>query len=302
MTSYEKAMQAALKQAQTAYDHDEIPVGAVVIKDGIIIGSGHNRREVTNRVHAHAEIEAMNDAAQTLGTWNLAGCDLISTLEPCPMCAGAAIQARIQTIVYGAKEPNSGSLGTVVALQDVDGYNHPITVVSGVLEQEAAQLMVSYFNQKRRQQIKVRRVKESDFEAYRNLRIAVFVGEQNVPLELEMDEYDDLNRNDVVALAAYSDQELIGTARYLIKGKQYKIGRVAVKKEFRGQGVGAKLLNTIEIQAQNNGIDSMILGAQLGAQAFYAQLGYEPYGPIFDDAGIDHVMMKKTVKTKRTAQ
>ena len=298
MTSTEKFMNEALKQARIAFEHDEIPIGAVVVQAGTIIGRGYNQRETTQTVHSHAEIQAMNEAAQFLGSWNLTGCDLYSTIEPCPMCAGAAIQARIQTIVYGAKEPNSGSLGTVVSLQNIKGFNHQIKVVSGVFETEASQLLVSYFNQKRRKQIKVRRVSEKDFESYRRLRIDVFVDEQNVPIELEMDEYDDLARNDVVALAAYCDQELIGTARYVIKEAQYKIGRVAVKKEYRGQGVGSKLLQTIEIQAENNGILSMHLGSQLSAQAFYNHLGYEAYGPIFEDAGIEHVLMQKTIQKK----
>lgn len=142
---HEKYMRAALELAREAAENGEVPVGCVVASpEGGIIGRGRNRREEGRDATAHAEIEAIRAACAALGTWNLSGCTLFVTLEPCPMCAGAIINSRISTVVYGAKEPYSGSVGSVINLFE-ERYGHRPAVYGGVLKDECASLLRSFF-------------------------------------------------------------------------------------------------------------------------------------------------------------
>ncbi len=146
---HEKEMRAALVLAREAAELGEVPVGCVVTDaDGKVIGRGRNRREEAGDATAHAEMEAIREACAVLGDWRLEGCTLTVTLEPCPMCAGAIINARIPTVVYGAKEPLSGSCGSVIDLF-FERYGHHPTVYSGVLEQDCAALLRDFFAKKR---------------------------------------------------------------------------------------------------------------------------------------------------------
>ena len=144
-----RLMEAALALAEEAYAAGEIPVGAVVVKDGAVIGRGRNRREEDHDASAHAEIEAIRAACAARGSWNLSGCAIAVTLEPCPMCAGAVINARISTVVYGAKEPNSGSVGSVINLFE-ERYGHRPAVYGGVRAAECAGLLETFFHTLRR--------------------------------------------------------------------------------------------------------------------------------------------------------
>ena len=146
----EKYMHAALELAQEALEAREVPVGCVVFdRSGEIIGRGRNRRESDSDATAHAEIEAIRAACAALGTWNLSGCGLAVTLEPCPMCAGAIINSRISTVIYGAKEPNSGSCGSVINLFE-ERYGHTPAVYGGVLRAQCAKLLEDFFAALRR--------------------------------------------------------------------------------------------------------------------------------------------------------
>lgn len=139
-----KYMKAALKLAQKAADEGEVPVGAVVVCEGKIVGRGRNRRETKKNAIHHAEIEAIEKACKKLGGWRLHKCDLYVTLEPCPMCTGAIINARIKTLYYGAKDEKAGSCGTLVNLFDLP-YNHKPEVISGVMEEECANILKKFF-------------------------------------------------------------------------------------------------------------------------------------------------------------
>lgn len=146
---HEKEMHAALVLAREAAELGEVPVGCVVTDaEGNTIGRGRNRREEAGDATAHAEIEAIREACQALGDWRLSGCTLTVTLEPCPMCAGAIINARIPTVVYGAKEPISGSCGSVIDLF-FERYGHTPKVYGGVLEKDCAGLLKEFFSNKR---------------------------------------------------------------------------------------------------------------------------------------------------------
>ncbi len=140
----ETFMQEALALAREAAAEGEVPVGAVVVKDGVIVGRGRNRREIGKNALAHAEIEAINEACKTLGGWRLFGCELYVTLEPCPMCAGAIINARLDRVIFGARDQKAGSCGSVVDLFSYP-YNHHPECVAGVMEEECAAELSAFF-------------------------------------------------------------------------------------------------------------------------------------------------------------
>ncbi len=140
----ERFMCAALELAREAADEGEVPVGAVIVKDGEIIATGRNRRELDRQALAHAEIEAIGRACEALGGWRLSGCTLYVTLEPCPMCAGAIINARIDRLVYGASDPKAGSCGSLTDLFELP-YNHHPATERGVLESECVAVLKEFF-------------------------------------------------------------------------------------------------------------------------------------------------------------
>ncbi len=131
-------------RAKTAAEHGETPVGAVIVKDGRIIAGGRNRRENGKNAIYHAEISAINNACKKLGGWRLHECDLYVTLEPCPMCAGAIINARIKNVYFGAYDAKAGSFGSVVNLSELP-YNHKPNVVGGVLKEECQKQLSEFF-------------------------------------------------------------------------------------------------------------------------------------------------------------
>ena len=149
MTLDEEYMTKALELAEKAGAMGEIPVGAIVVDpDGNIIGEGYNLREHTNSPTAHAEILAIEQAAKHLGSWRLTGCTLYVTLEPCPMCAGAILNARIPRVVYGASDDKSGACGSVCDLFSMD-FNHHPAIEKGVREAESAALLTDFFRELR---------------------------------------------------------------------------------------------------------------------------------------------------------
>lgn len=138
-------MKLALEQAQLAADLEEVPVGAIAVYEGQIIGRGYNRKESDHSPVAHAEIFALQEAAAYLQNWRLLNVTLYCTLEPCPMCAGAMIQARLPRLVYGAKDTRFGADGTIVDVLGEERFNHHVAVTAGVLEQEAGEMLQTFF-------------------------------------------------------------------------------------------------------------------------------------------------------------
>ena len=141
-------MKEALKLAQEAFDDGEVPVGCVLVREGEIVGRGRNRREKGKNALAHAEVEAINDACCNLGGWRLWQCTLYVTLEPCPMCAGAIVNARIPRVVYGASDDKCGAVRSVCSLFDMK-FNHHPQVEYGILEEECAGLLTDFFRKLR---------------------------------------------------------------------------------------------------------------------------------------------------------
>ena len=141
-------MQAALELAREAAKHGEVPVGAIVVKDGEIISRGQNRREKGGNALYHAEIEAIDKACKKIGSWRLWQCELYVTLEPCPMCSGAIINSRLKRVIYGASDPKGGCFGSVINFNNLS-FNHKPEVVSGILADESAKLLSDFFKELR---------------------------------------------------------------------------------------------------------------------------------------------------------
>jgi tRNA(adenine34) deaminase len=146
----EAGMQAALREAIAAADQDEVPVGCVIVHDGLIVGRGRNQTEALQDATAHAEIVAIGAASNALGTWRLNDCTLYVTLEPCSMCAGAIILARLGRLVYGAADPKAGACGSVLDVIHEPRLNHRLPVTSGVLADECGGLLRAFFARKRK--------------------------------------------------------------------------------------------------------------------------------------------------------
>ena len=141
----EKYMKEALKQAKKAYALGEVPIGCVIVYQGKIIGRGYNRRNTDKNTLAHAEITAINKASKFIGDWRLEDCTLYVTLEPCQMCAGAIVQARIPEVVMGCMNPKAGCAGSVLNVLEMPEFNHQVSVTRGVLEQECSDMLKTFF-------------------------------------------------------------------------------------------------------------------------------------------------------------
>ena len=142
--THEDYMNQALTLAREAAAHGEVPVGCVIVRDGKIIGRGRNRREEKQAVSSHAEMEAMAQANEALGSWRLEDCDLYVTLEPCPMCAGAILNARVRRVFYGARDRAMGACGGVLNLF-MEDFPHPPALVGGVLAEDCRRVLTDFF-------------------------------------------------------------------------------------------------------------------------------------------------------------
>ena len=141
----EKYMKEALRQAKKAYALGEVPIGCVIVHEGQIIGRGYNRRNTDKNTLAHAEITAINKASKKIGDWRLEDCTLYVTLEPCQMCAGAIVQARIPHVVMGCMNPKAGCAGSILNILDMPEFNHQVAVTRGVLEEECSEMLKTFF-------------------------------------------------------------------------------------------------------------------------------------------------------------
>ncbi len=142
-------MHLALREAERALEHDDVPVGAVVVRGGEVIGTGHNERELREDPTAHAETIALREAARSLGSWRVLDAVLYVTLEPCSMCAGAIVLSRIPRVVYGTTDPKAGAAGSVLNVLDVPAFNHRPQVDGGLLAEESAALLRAFFSTRR---------------------------------------------------------------------------------------------------------------------------------------------------------
>jgi tRNA(adenine34) deaminase len=146
------AMGLALDEAATAVLHHDVPVGALVLRDGEVIAQRHNERELTGDPTAHAEVLALRDAAQVVGSWRLDGLTLVATVEPCPMCAGALVAARVEQVVYAVADAKAGACGSLYNLCADPRLNHEVAVVAGLRADESAALITGFFEERRAEQ------------------------------------------------------------------------------------------------------------------------------------------------------
>ena len=145
MTEQEKYMREAIRQAKKAWALDEVPIGCVIVFDGKIIARGYNRRNTDRNTLSHAELNAIKKASKKLGDWRLEGCTMYVTLEPCQMCAGAIVQARIDEVVIGSMNPKAGCAGSVLNLLDIPQFNHQVKITRGILQEECSALLSDFF-------------------------------------------------------------------------------------------------------------------------------------------------------------
>ena len=150
LTREEKYMKLALKEAQKAFNKNEVPVGCVIVLNDKVISKAHNTKESKNNPLCHAEILAINKACKKINDWRLENAELYVTLEPCPMCAGAIMQARIEKVIYGTEDLKNGSVDSLIKLYEVKGYNHYPKVQSNVLKQECSDILKKFFKELRK--------------------------------------------------------------------------------------------------------------------------------------------------------
>ena len=150
MTEQEKYMREAIRQAKKAWALDEVPIGCVIVFDGKIIARGYNRRNTDRNTLSHAELNAIKKASKKQGDWRLEGCTMYVTLEPCQMCAGAIVQARIDEVVIGSMNPKAGCAGSVLNLLDIPQFNHQVKITRGILQEECSALLSDFFRELRK--------------------------------------------------------------------------------------------------------------------------------------------------------
>lgn len=156
MTADERYMKKAIAQAKKAYALDEVPIGCVIVYEDKIIARGYNRRNTDKNTLAHAEISAIKKASKKLGDWRLEGCTLYVTLEPCQMCAGAIVQARVSRTVIGSMNPKAGCGGSILNLLEMQEFNHQVDVTRGVLEAECSEMLTTFFKELRVKKAKIK--------------------------------------------------------------------------------------------------------------------------------------------------
>lgn len=149
LTEEEKYMKEAIRQARKAWKLQEVPIGCVIVKDGKIIARGYNRRNTDKNTLAHAEILAIRKASRVVGDWRLEDCTMYITLEPCQMCAGAIVQARIPRVIIGSRNPKAGCAGSILNLLQVPEFNHQVELTEGILEEECSSMLSNFFRELR---------------------------------------------------------------------------------------------------------------------------------------------------------
>ena len=149
LTDQERYMKEAIRQAKKARALEEVPIGCVIVCNGPIIARGYNRRNTDKNTLSHAELNAIKKASKKLGDWRLEGCTMYVTLEPCQMCAGALMQSRIDRVVIGSMNPKAGCAGSVLNLLEMDGFNHKVEVIRGVLQEECSIMLSDFFRELR---------------------------------------------------------------------------------------------------------------------------------------------------------
>jgi tRNA(adenine34) deaminase len=294
LTEDERFMREALVLADEAGAAGEVPIGAVVVVAGQIVGRGMNRVIRDGDTTAHAEVVALRDTFRAINNYRVPGATIYTTVEPCAMCAGAIIHARLQRVVWGAPDLKFGAAGSVVDLFAESRLNHHVrSVVGGVCAADAASKLKSFFALRRaapammKPEFKIKTASwPDDMATLKAIRFEVFVDEQKVPADEEVDAFDPLS----IHAIAWTNGAAAACGRLLPDGH---IGRMAVRQAFRGQGVGALVLLHLIERARQRGDREVVLSAQTHALGFYEKFGFVAEGGEYLDCNIPHRDMRK---------
>ena len=290
----QRFMREALLLADEAGAAGEVPIGAVVVVAGQIVGRGMNGVIRDGDTTAHAEIKALRDTFRAINNYRVPGATIYTTVEPCAMCAGAIMHARLSRVVWGAPDPKFGAAGSVIDLFAEPRLNHHArAVVGGVFADESALRLKTFFAGKRelpammKPEFKIKTATwPDDMATLKAIRFEVFVEEQKVPAEEEVDINDPVS----IHAIAWSNGKAAACGRLLPDGH---IGRMAVLKPFRGLGVGALVLQHLTERARQRGDREVVLSAQTHAMGFYEKFGFVVEGGEYLDCNIPHRDMRK---------
>lgn len=311
LMSDEFYMAMALELAREAAAEGETPVGAVVVrKDGLIAGKGRNRREKNRNALCHAEIEAVNEACKTLGGWRLSGCTMYVTLEPCPMCAGAIINSRIDRVVYAAHDSKAGSAGSVVNLFGL-GYNHKPQLETGVMHAESEALLKEFFEtlRRKRKMFRTKLVEVKTAEQVKSVAaLADEIWHEWFPGIISAEQIDYMVEKFQSEKAVTEQFEKGGYRYYLIlKGSTYIgytairgdsdgrlfLSKIYIKKEYRGNGYAREVFEFMKEYCRENGFKAIWLTVNKHndhASAVYEKCGFRIVGEDVTDIGNGYVM------------
>ena len=304
-------MSMALSLAKEAAAEGETPVGAVIVRnsDGLVVGRGKNRREADRNALCHAELIAIDEACRTLGGWRLGGCTLYVTLEPCPMCAGAIINSRLDKVVYGAKDSKAGSAGSVTDLFSL-GYNHRPEVVSGVMAEESQSLLKEFFSMLRRKrkmsEIKMTEVK-TQIQVESVAKLADEIWREWFPSIISESQIDYML--DKFQSAEAITKQLSEGYRYFIirKGETYVgytgvrpdpdgrlfLSKLYIKKEHRGKGYASETFEFLKGLCRENKLHGIWLTVNKNNEStigVYKHCGFKIIGEDVTDIGNGFVM------------
>ena len=254
--SHEQFMRRALACAEKAKALGEVPVGAVIVRNGKVIATGYNQRETKKNVLLHAEMIALERACKKVGDWRLSDCDLYVTLEPCPMCTGAILNARIRRVYFGAKDSKAGCMGSVCDLTK-EAFLYQPEVIPGILEQECSDRLTGFFQQMRRdkkpepKQISLRPFTQEDLPVLKQYLFA------NRSLKSVASILDQWNREDYFALSA--DGQTVGYGHLIEQNKDTVEMDLCVFSDFRGKTYGKQAMKQILAVAKEKGYASVVL-------------------------------------------
>lgn len=304
-----KFMTAALELAREAAEQGETPVGAVIVRNGVIVGRGKNLREKSRDALRHAEINAIEEACRNLGGWRLSGCVLYVTLEPCPMCAGAVINSRIDKVVFGAYDKKAGSAGSVTNLFTLE-YNHKPEFVGGVMAEECETVLKKFFSDLRRKKkmfkTQMVEVKTKD-QIERTAAIADEIWHEWFPRILSAEQIDYMVEK-FQSAEAMTKQITEENYRYFIirkgdscigytavkpDGNSLFLSKIYIKKEFRGNGYSKEVFEFLKNICREEGFTSIWLTVNKHNEssiAVYKKIGFELFGEDVTDIGNGYVM------------
>ena len=290
----ERFMREALLLADEAGAAGEVPIGALVVVARQIVGRGMNCVIRDGDTTAHAEVVALRDTFRAINNYRVPGATIYTTVEPCAMCAGAIIHARLSRVVWGAPDLKFGAAGSVIDLFAEPRLNHHArAVMGGVFADESALRLKKFFASRReppsmmKPEFKVKTATwPDDMATLKAIRFEVFVEEQKVPAEEEIDAHDPLS----IHAIAWSNGKAAACGRLLPDGH---LGRMAVLKPFRGFGVGGLVLQHLMERARQRGDHEVVLSAQTHAIGFYERFGFVAEGGEYLDCNIPHRDMRK---------